>query len=139
MRKLLAALGLAALVVFLSTGSHAAAQSGSCGDSWDPDGHSGPWYTGSNQTLHGNTLHIGGSNCNAGTQWNVTYWVFKENPSTGEAFSPIMVVRNGNGPTSWSISTSPVGCNPGWLYYTQVKNDFTGNYIRKPNSGLVIC
>lgn len=113
--------------------------SGSCGDSWTPDGHSGPWYVGSNQSLHGNTLHIGGANCNSGTAWNVTYEVVKTDGSGGTAFTPIMVVRSGNGPADFSVATSPIGCNQGWLYYTQVKNDFTGNYIRKPNSGTVIC
>lgn len=136
---ILAAVTLAALCGFFvhATAGHAA--SGSCGDSWDPDGHSGPWYVGSNQSLHGNTLHIGGANCGPNTAWNVTYEVAKTDGSGGTEFHPIMEVRNGNGPTSFSISTNPVGCNQGWLYYTQVKNDFTGNWIRKPTNGRVIC
>lgn len=132
------AVALAAVVLGMLAGSGGAAHGTTaiCGDSWGSDGHSGPWYTGSNQTLHGNTLVI---NCpGANTAWNVTYWVFKTDGS-GSTFSPIMVVRNGNGDAQWSVATSPVGCNVGWLYYTQVKNDFTGNYIRKPSGGKVIC
>lgn len=138
-RKTPALAVLLAFLCALTVSTAPAAAAGSCGDSWDPDGHPGPWYVGSNQSLHGNTLHIGGANCGANTQWNVTYWVFKTD-GNGNAFSPIMQVRNGNGPTSWSISTNPIGCNQGWGYYTQVKNNFTGNYIRKPaNVAVTIC
>jgi hypothetical protein len=136
----IASLVLAVVVATVIGGMpHPAYAAGSCGDSWGSDGHSGPWYSGSGQTLHGNTLVIAGANCGSGTMWNVTYEVVKENPSTGQQFYPIMTVRNGDGPTSWSVSVSPVGCNQGWIYYTQVKNDLTGNWIRKPSSGLVIC
>lgn len=110
-----------------------------CGDSWGSDGHSGPWFTGGGGgTLHGNTLVISGQNC-AGTMWNVTYEVVKENPSTGQQFYPIMEVRNGVGPTSFNFSVNPIGCNPGWPYYTQVRNNITGNWIRKPLGSAAIC
>ena len=139
-RYLLIPLLVVGLVVgAASSGGAAAAQRAStCSDSWGSDGHPGPWYVGSNQSLHGNTLVIGGANCTPGYSWVVTYTVHKTDGS-GNDFTPITVVRRGNGPASWSVSTSPVGCNPGWLYYTQVYNGVTGNYIRKPNAGLVIC
>lgn len=128
---------MAVLIAMLTISGSAGAAAGSCGDSWGSDGHSGPWYVASNQSLHGNTLVIGGANCHAATQWDVTYEVVKT--ASAGTFTPIMQVRRGNGPTRWSISTNPVGCNKGWLYYTQVYNGVSGNYIRKPNSGLVIC
>jgi len=131
-----AAILLAAMSGFFVHASARAATS-ICGDSWGSDGHTGPWYVGSNQSLHGNTLVI--SCPGASTAWNVTYAVYKTDGSGGSAFSPIFVVRNGNGDASFSVSTNPVGCNQGWLYYTQVKNDYTGNYIRKPQAGKVIC
>lgn len=137
--RLLALGGLMAALLAMLTISSSAIAAASCGDSWNPDGHNGPWYVGSNQSLHGNSLHIGGANCASGTAWNVTYEVVKANPSTGQQFYPIMAVKTGNGPTSFSLSTNPIGCNTGWIYYTQVRNNETGNWIRQPNSGVVIC
>lgn len=135
-RRLVVAL-VAVVCGVLASAPGAARATSFCGDSWGADGHSGPWYVGSDQSLHGNTLVIGGADC-AGTQWDVTYDVFKESPG-GAVFNPIHSVQLGIGPTSFSISRAPIGCNPGWLYYTQVRNNVTGNTIRKPVSGKVIC
>jgi len=133
---------LAVLLAFLCaltvpTGSAVAANT--CSDSWGSDGHSGPWYTGSNQTLHGNTLVI--SCPTQSTSWSVHYLVNKCSPPgvPTSCFSPIDATRSGTGDSSFSIATSPIGCNVGWLYDTKVHNIVTGGNIFKPVGGEVIC
>ena len=113
-----------------------ASASSACTDSWGSDGHTAPWYTSSNNTLHGNTLTI--SCPSGGTSWTVTYQVAKI--VNGSVTYPINSVRSGTGSTSWSINISPVGCSSGAPYYTHVHNHVTGGDIYKPSSkGEVIC
>lgn len=124
-------------ILTISTGP-AAARSNACIDSWASDGHTGPWYTGSNQTLHGNSVHI--SCPSSSTAWAVDYFVFKH-VIGGSIFFPINIQdKTGHGSTTFSASVTPIGCNPGWLYATQVHNRVTGGNISKPNTtGQVIC
>jgi len=135
----------AALAVFILAVSIAVAPSGaaaaanSCSDSWGADGHSGPWYTGSNQTLHGNSLVI---SCPLQTTtWSIRYMVIKFNPNDlTQSFTPIDETRSGHGDASFSISINPIGCNVSpWRYETRVHNIVTGGNITKPANGLVIC
>jgi hypothetical protein len=110
---------------------------GSCSDSWGSDGHSGPWYVGSNQTLHGNTLVI--SCPTQSTAWKVHYLVPKCPPDgSTSCFFPIDITRSGTGDAQWSVQTV-AGCNVGWLYATHVHNSVTGGDIYKPVGGKVIC
>jgi len=109
----------------------------SCSDSWGSDGHSGPWFVGTTQTLHGNTVVI---TCpSGGTAWKVHYQVIKEASGGGTPFYPIDSTRSGTGSTSFSINIGPIGCNVGWLYTTHVHNSVTGGDIYKPPGGEVIC
>lgn len=112
----------------------AVAGAATCSDSWNADGHSGPWYT-APMTLHGNSLSISCPTQN--TAWSVHYLVIKTDGATSG--SPIDETRSGHGDTSFSFSTNPVGCNPGWLYETKVHNIITGGNIYKPPGGHVIC
>ena len=126
---------VAALIAALSIGGTAGASS-ACTDSWGSDGHTGPWYTGSNQSLHGNTVDV--SCPTGGTSWTVTYKVGKI--VNGTVFFPIDSVRSGTGSSSFNLSINPVGCNQGDPYYTSVYNHVTGGTIYKPSSkGEVIC
>ncbi len=125
---------LAVLVALVAPSAAQATQT--CSDSWAADGHSGPWYTNSNQTLHGNSLKI---SCPASNvSWSVTYYVWKT--SGGTAVDMISKHVTGSGNDQFSVSTSPVGCSSGWNYYTQVANNFTGGSISKPSDHTnVIC
>jgi len=137
-RKIPAIAVLLAFVCALTVSTGAAQAAGSCSDSWGSDGHSGPWYTGSNQTLHGNTLVI---SCPSGsTFWKVHYLVAKC-PQDGSVPCdfPINVTRSGNGDAQWSVNIGPIGCNVGWLYVTHVHNYVTGGDIYKPVGGEIIC
>ena len=137
LRRLLLGAVLLAPICALTVSTSPATAAGSCSDSWAADGHSGPWYTGSNKTLHGNTVHI--SCPTSSTAWAVDYFVFKTDGTN--IFFPINVQdRTGHGSATWSVSTSPIGCNAGWRYGTQVYNRVTGGNITKPNvNGQVIC
>lgn len=135
MRKLFPATILVAIIAALSLTGQAVA-SGSCSDSWGSDGHTGPWYTSSNSTLHGNTLVI--SCPGSGTSWSVTYQVAKI--VNGTVSYPINISRSGTGSTSFSVNASPLGCSSGAPYYTHVHNKVTGGDIYKPSSkGQIIC
>ena len=136
LRLAVTAILIAVCAIPAAAAHQATAQSGSCSDSWGADGHNAPWYVGSNQSLPGNTVDI--SCPTSGTAWNVTYQVGKI--VNGTVFFPIDITRSGNGDASWSINTSPVGCNSGAPYYTHVHNHVTGGDIYKPSSkGIAIC
>lgn len=140
MRRNLPALAvLLAFICALTVSTSPAYAAGSCSDSWGSDGHSGPWYVGSTQTLHGNTVNV--SCPSGGTAWKVTYKVSKCSPpgQPTSCFDPIVSTRSGTGDASFSVATSPVGCNGGWLYDTHVHNSVTGGDIYKPPGGEVIC
>lgn len=138
MRRLTPAIAaLLAAAAFLTISGASGAASSTCSDSWGSDGHSGPWYVGSNQSLHGNTLII---SCPSGsTAWNVDYWVEKTDGST-IAFPIKIDNKTGTGSTSFNFSRSPIGCNQGWNYFTYVHNNVTGGNISKPaDHSNVIC
>lgn len=138
MRRLLA---LAAIFVALfaaaSPVATSSAASGSCSDSWGSDGHSGPWYVGSNQSLHGNTVVV---TCTGGSvPWSVDYQVCKSSGTSCD-FTPINARQSGTGSTSFNISQAGVGCNQGWNYWTHVHNVDSGGDISKPADHTdVIC
>jgi len=139
MRTPLSAAILAAVLAvcgILTMPTSSVARSATCTDVWNPDGQVGPWYT-APQTLHGNSVHIDCPTQN--TAWSVHYLVIKQDGAGGMG-TPIDETRSGHGDTSFSISTNPVGCNPGWDYLTKVHNIITGGNIYKPTSrGIVIC
>jgi len=137
-RKTPALAVLLAILCALTISTGTASAAGSCTDSWGSDGHPGPWYVGSNQSLHGNTLVI---TCpSGGTSWTVDYQVCKGTFNGGCAFTPINEKRSGTGSASFSISTNPIGCNVGWNYFTHVHNTVTGGDIYKPaDMANVIC
>lgn len=128
---------LLAVLTALSVSTTAAVAASTCSDSWGSDGHSGPWYVGSNQSLHGNTLVI---TCpNSTVAWSVRYLVGKEG-TAGVVYYPIDETRHGTGSTSFSISVTPVGCNQApWIYWSHVRNNYTNGDIQKPALGETIC
>lgn len=125
---------LLALCVLAAGAAAPAVAASTCSDSWGSDGHSGPWYTGSNQTLHGNTLVIA---CpTQSTSWSVKYQVCKSSTDGLCQFTPINVNRTGTGDAQFSVQTGPIGCNVSWLYWTHVHNVVTGGNINKPSDML---
>lgn len=129
---------IAALVAFTvtSVAATSVAATATCSNSYPADGHGGPWYTSSNQAVHGNTVKV--SCPSGGTAWKINYIVFASNGSTLDEV--INQIRSGSGSAQFSFSVNPVSCHSGWNYWTYVHNYYTGGNISKPSSHVnVIC
>ena len=127
--------GLALLLPASAGAVRVVPHAASCGNSFDADGHPGPWWTsGGGGTRHGNFVHI---DCpSSSTHWDITYriQVFQNGSWTN---SEVPEHRSGNGsPTDFAYSYQPRDCDAGiFLWRTHVDNNVTGGNINKPAGG----
>ena len=132
---LLTATTILTVIVLLTLNSNAGAAT-SCGNSFPDDGFAGPhWRSINGGTMYGNTVKI---TCPSGsTSWSVTYRVQGSVVGSGVWVNQFSATRTGTGSTQFSISQSPIGCNPNDVVYrTHVENNVTGGTINKPSGGV---
>jgi len=144
MRRRLATITICLATAGLVGGFHewgtARAATSSCGNTFQNDGHSGPWRTLNNGgTLHGNAIDI--SCPTQSTHWDIDYYVQRSNNGVGPWTTEIHVHQTGNGDQSLGASESPFPCTGADVFRTHVVNNVTGGTINKPGgqAGVVLC